>query len=342
MPATQLAGIDLGNGWSVTEFIPPEKSSTGGHFSQRYKVTNTDGTKAFLKALDFSGALQKSDPLRALQEALEEYHFEKDLYVKCKSRHMSRIVTPILHGSVKPPVVSMLGDVHYIIFEIAEYDLRSSKAVQNFNNLEWILRNLHQSCVGLKQLHSNGIAHQDLKPSNVLIFEEEGSKLTDLGRSSDKSIPFKYDQMLHAGDMTHAPIDKLLGVVNNDFSDRYCSDLYLLGGLVIYYFLGLGMTSAIQTKLRMNPNLSGDSFSEVLPFVMQAFEEVLSDLDTRLQAYPDKIRQGLVKITKELCHPDPSSRGIPGGRSKSQRFDLNRYITRFDVLATNARLLKCR
>ena len=42
-------------------------------------------------------------------------------------------------------------------------------------------RTLHHIAVGLQQLHGEGIAHQDLKPSNVLFFETFGAKLADLG-----------------------------------------------------------------------------------------------------------------------------------------------------------------
>ena len=57
-PADSLEGVNLGNGWTVKEKIVRKPTSTGGCFSVGYKVVDSEGKVAFLKALDFSEALR--------------------------------------------------------------------------------------------------------------------------------------------------------------------------------------------------------------------------------------------------------------------------------------------
>ena len=45
---------------------------------------------------------------------------------------------------------------------------------------------MHHIATGLFQLHSAAVAHQDLKPSNVLVFDHSISKVADLGSASVK------------------------------------------------------------------------------------------------------------------------------------------------------------
>lgn len=63
--------------------------------------------------------------------------------------------------------------VFYLIFELADGDIRRHLAVQESLDLAFVLRTLHHVAVGLDQLHRADIAHQDLKPSNVLIYTKE-------------------------------------------------------------------------------------------------------------------------------------------------------------------------
>ena len=103
-------------------------------------------------------------------------------------------------------------------------------------DLAFIFRSLHNTAVGLQQLHKNGIAHQDLKPSNVLVFDKV-SKISDLGRASTQEISFRYDNLIIPGDRNYAPIEQLYNYhFCNDFEEKFAADLYLLGSLFIFFF----------------------------------------------------------------------------------------------------------
>jgi eukaryotic-like serine/threonine-protein kinase len=206
-PADCLEGRDLGNGWTVESKITRKPNSTGGCFSVGYEVRSADGRMAFLKALDFSEALRAADPAKALQSVTEQFNFERAILEKCRDRKLDRILIPITDGKITVNGFGPFGVVLYLIFARAEGDIRN--VLVDFRSLDllWSLTSLHHVSVGLQQLHNNGTAHQDLKPSNVLFMGGEGSKITDLGRASDKTMQSPFDGMSVPGDFGYAAPD---------------------------------------------------------------------------------------------------------------------------------------
>jgi hypothetical protein len=79
-PAHSLTGLTLDGGWKVTGLADRQKNATGGFFSVGYNAVRTDGRVGFLKAMDYSSAVNTpahmADMLHALTEA---YLFEKNL-----------------------------------------------------------------------------------------------------------------------------------------------------------------------------------------------------------------------------------------------------------------------
>jgi eukaryotic-like serine/threonine-protein kinase len=170
----------------------PRKSKSypalrGGQFSCGYKVKK-DGKIAFLKALDYSKAEDIAlatgiDTLTALQGLINAYQFERNLLQQCKQKRMDRIVMALEDGSVRVDT-GTFGEVNYLIFEEADGDVRKHLSLFHNLNVLWILKCLHHVATGLYQLHSAKVAHQDLKPSNVLVFDGNLSKVADLGCAS--------------------------------------------------------------------------------------------------------------------------------------------------------------
>ena len=168
-PAQQLVGKELPNGWKVEELIEQPETATGGHFSTSYIVRSGNGERAFLKAMDYRKALESSDPARALQTMTAAYNFERDILEKCNSNRLSRIVRVLDSGSLPPQNGDASSVVEYLIFELARGDIRSFVSFGQAFDMAWALRTMHQTAVALRQLHSAQIAHQDVKPSNVLM-----------------------------------------------------------------------------------------------------------------------------------------------------------------------------
>ena len=250
-PADSLDGYDLGNGWKVIEKLHKGPFSTGGRFSVGYKVEKS-GSQAYLKALDFSAASQAPGPARALQAMTEAFNFERDLLDKCKTNRLDRIIIPLHDGSLIVPGFGDFSLVHYLIFEMASGDIRRVVSDWQAIDLRWCLKSLHNVAVGLRQLHAAGIAHQDLKPSNVLVMMNADSKIGDLGRASDRTKVSQNDCFPIPGDQGYAPLDLYYQDANaiNGFEKRFLADIYLLGSLFFFYFTGVSATHLLRTKLQ--------------------------------------------------------------------------------------------
>ena len=345
-PAECLVGLDLEGGWHVHSIRHKHPKGTGGNFSVGYLVVHNDGREAYLKALDFTIAYEQPDYTRALQDLTTAYNFERDLLQKCKNKKLKRIVVPLDSGTVKAPgVLGPLANVSYIIFELATRDIRSEVAEWQEFDVAWALRSLHHSALGLQELHNAHIAHQDLKPSNVLVFPIVGSKLTDIGRASYMGTPSRNDTAPIAGDIGYAAPEQFYGWhLSNDFSTRFLVDNYHLGSLIFFFFLDCSATHIISLKLSKKhlKEFTNTDFINDLPYIHQAFHEALDELiaSVKVKTKNGELSEEIVMIAQQLCQPDPRLRGDPHVLAEKyvRQYDLQPYISRFDRLARTAEL----
>lgn len=332
-PADMLLGFVVDGGWRVAEKISRLAQATGGQFSVNYVVESKSGERAFLKALDYSSAKFQPDVPRALQAMTSAFNYERDILYRCA--RMSRVVTAMSDGEIRSDDWDL--PVNYLIFEWADSDSRIVFAATHQVDLAWCLRTLHQIAVGLRQLHGRNIAHQDLKPSNVLIFNEVGAKIGDLGRSSYRGVESPFDVDDFAGDLKYAPPELLYGYISDDWTTRrMASDMYQLGSLVAFFLAGVGMTGALLTQLddRHYPRNWAGTFLEVLPFVRQAFVKTLQIMESGI---PVGVRNEATAMVRQLCDPDPAVRGHPKNKvGHHNPYELERYISWLDRLASRA------
>jgi serine/threonine protein kinase len=334
-----LQGLKLAGGWHVVERMTRPPGATGGYFSESYVVKRDDGVTAFLKAFDYSGALEQPDAASALQALTGAYLFERDLLIHCAEQRLSRVVLALGHGEVNVPGYEPLARVNYLIFERAECDIRRYRDSLDRLDVAWALRSLHHAATGMRQLHSCGVVHQDLKPSNVLVFSSTSSKIGDLGRASRQGYIAPHEDYVIAGDLTYAPPELLYGQYDPDtMMRRRACDVYHLGSLLSFFFTGVGTTSALAAELDPGHqwgNWTG-SFSEVLPYVRDAFDRFLASLAEQL---PGEFASSLLVAFQQLCDPDPAQRGDPRARiGNGNPYALERYVSRFDLLARRAEL----
>ena len=338
-PAQQLVGRNLPNGWIVEELIRRPESATGGYFSSSYIVRSDNGKRAFLKAMDYKRALESPDPAKKLQAMTTAYNFERMILEKCNSNRLSRIVRVLDSGSLPPQDGDPSSVVQYLVFELASGDIRSFVAHGQSFEPVWTLKMMHQVAAALRQLHYLNIAHQDVKPSNVLVFEEDHSKLADLGRASDRDSTSPHDGFKCAGDKTYAPPELLYGHVPEDWRTRRLGcDMYLLGSLVVFFCRGVSMTHLLFNRLDKDHHFQnwGGTYSEVLPYLQNVFAQIIRELREEIQAdfgFPNEIAE----LVKQLCNPDPQKRGHPKNLfSSGNQYSLERYVSIFDRLAKQA------
>jgi eukaryotic-like serine/threonine-protein kinase len=337
-PASKLSGLALSGGWTADQPFSAQ-SDTGGNFSYTYKVSHNDGRKAFLKALDYSRALRAADPPTALQALTAAYLFERNVLQICKDRRMDRVVQSIESGNVVVDHTD-LGRVDYLIMEMADSDVRSFLKVSSEIDLAWILRSLHHIATGIHQLHSAGIAHQDVKPSNILIFERATTKVADLGSASRKDATCPRDGQDFAGDPSYAPPELLYRYRDPDWVNRrFGCDAYLLGSMIVFMLTGLNATGLLFSKLHPDhrPTSWAGSYSEVLPYLKDAFGLALESFAASVPKEP--FRSELRAVVGFLCEPDLALRGHPQNRmGHTARFSLERFLSKLDLLARRAEI----
>ena len=164
-------------------------------------------------------------PLTQLVPIFNGFQHEGDLFDLCKNQKLSRIVRVLERNSID------LGDhlsplermIPYMVFELADGDIRETVDASKAATNQWRFYVLHQAASALLQLHGQDIAHQDLKPSNVLRFNEEGGsaatkiKLGDLGRSSRLGVLSPHETLVCPGDLNYAPFEQRYGYTHADW-----------------------------------------------------------------------------------------------------------------------------
>ena len=191
--------------------------------------------------------------------------------------------------------------------------------------------------VGLRQLHGQEIAHQDLKPSNILVFKRSDTKVGDLGSASSRGKTAPRDGFLFADDPDYAPPESLYGYTPTEWAYRRLGcDLYLLGSVVAFFFAQTSMTALLLLKLdpSLHPKRWQGRYSDIMPYLREAFGRAVENL---AQQIPDSCRDVLSSVVRQLCDPDPMLRGHPITRSRKENpLSLERYVSLFNLLATRA------
>jgi serine/threonine protein kinase len=334
-PAERLLGRTLDGGWKVVELVPLSPKGTGGIFSVGYIVETHEGRKGFLKAMDFTRAIEKSDPVLAMNEVTEAFVFERTVLERCKKRRLDRVVLALTDGKTTVSGFGPLGVVPYLIFELADRDVRTYLDVSQKVDLAWTLRSLHNVAVGLKQLHGETIAHLDIKPSNVLVFHKGICKVSDLGRAAYSGHTSPHESAPWPGDKAYCPPEFLYGQREVEWNIKNIgTDAYLLGSMIVFYFTRTSMTALLFSHLdpAHHPSAWVRNYSDVLPYVRNAFASAIRSFASHV---PESVRGDLANIVTELCEPDPKLRGTSAARNSGKIF-MQTYVARLNLLAYRA------
>lgn len=343
--ASSLAGKIINNKWTVLKRIEQAESATGGFFSVSYIVT--DGKKeAFLKAINFQAffqLFQGRSIIEILKEQTNAFSFEKELLTRCRNKNLSKVVTLLDEGEEHIDGYT-IPNVPYLIFEVAEGDIRSKIKFNNNLEVAWKLRSLHNVAIGIKQLHYIEISHQDLKPSNVLLYDDGVvSKIGDLGRSlcNDLEAPHENGNNF-TGDFNYAPPEFLYRYVEAEWSKRVkATDMYLFGSLIVFYFTGTNMTALIGKNIdrQFLWNTWKGTFSEVKDYIIDAFYSSIDDFKSSIPN--EKLAIKLAELIEICCFPDPEKRGHPKSISQiGNQYDFQRIISKLDILASTSEYFK--
>ena len=339
------------SGWSVGNKI--DNKDTTAKYSLFYEVTK-EGQQAIMKVLNYeqchNGPLDGAkDRDSLISRETSAFHFESELAEACTGNHMGNVIRYLERGTIEIQDY-VIKTVSYIIYEMSEGTISEfldfstkSSFVANLGVLVDKLKSLHQVAKGVKQLHTHLIAHHNITPQSVEVFE--GNSLYKIGglqksRTSQAVLHTPVAAKLFDGDYTFAPPEAYFNYKLSEEMDTYFQiDTYMLGNLIVYYLTNMNLTTLIDQKC---PNTlldwasKGSKYPEVLPDIIKAFNETMDEIE---MAICDKeLRQDIIEIIEGLCHPDPVQRGYPRGLCKVQaNADLQRVLTKLDILYKKAK-----
>lgn len=330
-----LVGKTLKTGWHVTEKASFKAGSTGGNFSVCYLVEK-ENQIGFLKAINILAFLREDvDLLQAMTEMLNTYNFEKEILTRCRNKNLTK-VSKLLEASFENIPEFLVPNVYYMIFEKADGDVRNHINFTTLVDDAWKLRSLHNIATGIKQLHGIEISHQDVKPSNIFVFDKVVSKVGDLGRALCETISCPHSGLNFAGDGRYAPPEVFHKFVLPDWKDKvFAIDCYLLGSMASFYFTGQSMTALLSQKINTSINILSLNFENALPYWIAAFDEAMVVIEEHTKNIEGQ--QKLIDAIRMLCFPDPRNRGhFKNIHSVGNNYQLVRFVEIFNLLARKA------
>jgi eukaryotic-like serine/threonine-protein kinase len=274
-----------------------------------------------------------------MADMLNAYKYEKQLSDLCKTSHVTKVVYVNEAGEETIPGYT-IPVVPYLIFDLADGDVRSRLEFSDGLDFAWRLKSLHDISIGIRQLHKIEISHQDLKPSNILVFDTS-SKIGDLGRSVCRLVNGPYDEMCFSGDFTYAPPEIMYKYFEKDWSKRvFATDCYLLGSMVVFYFAGTSMSAPLQKNLpdKFKVHVYRGPFDQIRPYLLEAFSISLDEFKNCISnAF---FKEELGWVVERLCYPLPENRGHSENLCGIQnQFSLERFVSKFHHLHIKAEYL---
>jgi serine/threonine protein kinase len=251
---------------------------------------------------------------------------------------MDRVIEILDDGDAYVEEGNVFSLVPYIIMEKADHDVNGHLRDVNNVTVQRRLHLLHHVAIGMMQLHSDEIVHQDLKPSNVVVWQRGGAKVADLGKCSIRGTNNVNDLHAFAGDLNYAPPETLYGHLDPDWNRRrYPVDLYLFGSIIVFLFTQTSISTLMLNRFlaeEHRPKIFwqgkwGGTFLEAMPYLENAFAESIAEFERQLPAPSNSrrdYRPALVKLVREMCHPDPQQRGTVI-RAAERTHTLNRAVT---------------
>ncbi len=275
-----------------------------------------------------------------MSEMIDAFRYERDLSTLCKKGHVTKVAF-VLDSGEESVIDHSVAVVPFLIFDLADGDVRSRMDFSQDLDIAWRLKSLHDMAVGLKQLHCIGVSHQDVKPSNVLLFDK-ATKLGDLGRSVCDQMEGPHSNQDFSGDYNYAPPEIMYSYCASEWYARVkATDCYLLGSMIVYYFCGVSMSALLMKHVPEAfrwERWRGHS-DEVMPYLMEAFSQALDEFRTHVNV--NGLQDDLSNLLEQLCDPRPERRGHPKTiASIADNYNLERFVARFDLLYTRFQYLK--
>lgn len=359
-PREQLLNRTLKDGWVLTEKLEKKSGDSGGTFGTGYLATRGDGALAFVKAIDYVSAMSSGDIASALLKVTREFQFEREVMEYCTIKGMSKVLRFYGHDEISADGSNNpMMKVSCLIMEAGDKDLRrlvNTNGAGTAAGCAWNMFIICDVAQAVSQLHGGGIAHHDIKPSNVIATRPAGKvnhqeaspapaggvrarqevKIGDLGRVLRRDQDGPFNGYGFAGDQRYQPLESFYSHVPTDWVDsREAADAYMVGSIVVYLYTGVSLQDLIGRYIQppfYPENWRGSYDQALLTVLVDATARALHDHFR--PTLPAKFADEIMAITRSLTHPDPKLRGDQKSRRQLGRpVGLDRIHQRLLLLA---------
>lgn len=162
-----------------------------------------------------------------------------------------RAVAKLMHPNIVTAFdAGSVGDIHYLVMELVEGEVLSSRIRQGgpFNSSEAV-NFLEQAASALAYAHRCGVVHRDIKPSNMMLTREGTLKILDFGLASieSRTAEASGNKNMFMGTPEYMSPEQIR---NADQVDGR-SDLYSLGATLFNVLTGRTMFSGDKMQVAM-------------------------------------------------------------------------------------------
>lgn len=341
-----LTGETLDGKWQVVAPIERGKDATGGVYSKCFKALR-DGEEYFIKVYDLYAFLKKhpeEQTIDVLNLITEQFKYELDLSQYCRDHRANKVVTVIDSGRYYIREGELNIPFYFLVFEMADGDVRSFLRENSELELVWKLNSLHQVAVGLRQLHKLEIYHQDLKPSNILLFEND-SKIGDLGRAlrEGSNCPFLNEKIF--GDHNYlAPEISYDHEFKSKKERALLTDLYLMGSLMVYYIFNVSFNGLLYKELpdTLHFRHNNHTYAQVRESLCETASNCMMKLAGIDIPVADTLKTDIINLISALCNPDINRRHHPNAPTSPDvsillKYGMERVVSSLDLYHRKAR-----
>lgn len=228
-----------------------DSNGGGGVFSLIFKATDT--TRNCPVVLKFMIPMSNAYRLACFEresQVLSQFAGQRDIIELVAPQ--GEIVEELTASGIKIPI-----SLKYYAVELAACDVRK-KIDSNTWNTQNKLLCFRAMCRAVQRLHTNGIAHRDLKPGNFLVMLDGSVKMSDLGTARDvagaPSLLPSYASP--PGDIRYTP-PEMIALLHDEMPEiALRADFFSLGAILFELITGAVLGPIVFSRQYLNDLLT--------------------------------------------------------------------------------------
>ena len=267
-----------------------------GFYYGDYKVLYLVGAGTFSRV--YRAVQVDTGAVRAIKVLRQRY--SGDLNTTENFLHEAKMAMPLKHPNIVPTYeVSSDRGRHFMAMEFVEgQNLRDFVRLRSFMKLGESLKIMKDVLNGLSYAHGHGVAHRDVKLSNVLISGHGRAKLVDFGLATI-IMPGDDKESLNASkprSIDYAGLERATKVPRGD----HRSDIFFVG--CMFYHMMAGRSPMLETRDRIQ-RLNAARFRDITPlrkYVPDLPNNVVGMINKAMEFSPDRRYDNFVSFLNDL------------------------------------------